>query len=793
MVDRENRDDWRRERSLLALGQAMRGEDETDASLVSIGDRADPAWREDAAARHRLARSQREARSNPPAATAEPGQYQPGGGPVLEEASLEDGWAARNSYAQAGPREEPVVRPSQDYRAKAAFEPRYASEERRLAGADDDGQEWKPLIDPAHVVRGIARSKLLILSTTILGAALGIAIALSTPKKYEATTQVVIEPGDLKLSDNDLTQPVGQPDAALAVVETRIKMVSSGKVLDQVVKDLNLVNDPEFNGQGSGGLGVMSLIRSILSRQDGPGGDDDIRRQALAVGNLAESLSVERSGKTFVVSISATTQSAEKSANIANTTRTVFQEEAANYQFDMAGRATNQLTSKLDDLRKGVEAAERKVEDFRATHGLIDAQGHLISDDQMLKLNEQLSVARARTLELNARAASTRSINVNSVLNGTLPEEINSNMMSELRSQYATLKQEADRAAVRLGPRHPEFQALSAQLDGARERIAGELRRISSSLQVDLKRAVQVEQDLASRLAQAKVQSGDVNNDLVSLRELERDAAAKRSVYERYLLRAKETGEQENINTTNINLMTEARPPLEPNGPSRAVIALAGLLLGLAAGIGLGGMRGAYESVRETAAFRSRSKTGKSRPAFDDKAYRAAPPPAAPAARPLAAPQVSRPQAVDVGTERSGPIGAVLSAIGGLLPGKQQKPATMRADKPVSPPVAQATKPVRNADPQPKYQQETPHHSMYPAPRAEAYSHASQPEYPQDRYAQTPPSQQPEMPPVGQGPNPPREPDADQQTQIDEIRDSLREFRDAVRELTESRSNRRYF
>ncbi|OWK21965.1 hypothetical protein AJ88_13495 [Mesorhizobium amorphae CCBAU 01583] len=215
----------------------------------------------------------------------------------MEEASPEDGWAARNSYAQAGPREEPVVRPSQDYRAKAAFEPRYAGEERRPAGADDDGQEWKPLIDPAHVVRGIARSKLLILSTTVLGAALGIAIALSTPKKYEATTQVVIEPGDLKLSDNDLTQPVGQPDAALAVVETRIKMVSSGKVLDQVVKDLNLVNDPEFNGQGSGGFGVMSLIRSILSRQDGPGGDDDIRRQALAVGNLAESLSVERSGK----------------------------------------------------------------------------------------------------------------------------------------------------------------------------------------------------------------------------------------------------------------------------------------------------------------------------------------------------------------------------------------------------------------------------------------------------------------------------------------------------------------
>ena len=255
---------------------------------------------------------------------------------------------------------------------------------------------------------------------------------------------------------------------------------------------------------------------------------------------------------------------------------------------------------------RDVEAAERKVEDFRATHDLVDAQGHLISDDQMLKLNEQLSIARARTLELNARAASARSLDVNSVINGTLPEEINSNTMSELRSQYAALKQEADRAAVRLGPRHPEFQALNAQLDGSRERIAGELRRIASSLQVDLKRAVQLEQDLASRLAQAKVQSGDVNSDLVSLRELERDATAKRSVYEQYLLRAKQTGEQVKINTTNINVLTKAQPPLEPNGPSRAVIALAGLLLGLAAGIGLGAMRGAFASLRETAGSRSR-------------------------------------------------------------------------------------------------------------------------------------------------------------------------------------------
>jgi len=772
MVDREHREDWRRERSLLALGQAVRGEE--DASPVAIGDGANASWREDAAARHRLARSRRETRPvPPPVADTEASRYRAEPEPLPNERRAEDDWAERSGYPQAGSRLQPAGSPQQPQSA----EPRYARDVRPFAGDDSDGQEWKPLIDPRQVVGGIARSKLLIVTTAILGAVLGIAVAVSTPKKYEATTQVVIEPGDLKLSDTDLTQPVGQPDAALAVVETRIKMVTSGKVLDKVVADLHLADDPEFNGQGSGGFGVMSLIRSVLSRQDAPSGADDVRRQALAVRNLAESLSVERSGKTFVVSISATTQSAENSAIIANKTRDVFQEEAGKYQFEMAGRATNQLTAKLGDLRKDVEAAERKVEDFRATHDLVDAQGHLISDDQMLKLNEQLSVARARTLELNARAASARSADVNSVLTGTLPEEINSNTMSELRSQYAALKQEADRAAVRLGPRHPEYQALNAQLDGSRERIAGELRRIASSLQVDLKRAVQLEQGLASRLAQAKVQSGDVNSDLVSLRELERDATAKRSVYEQYLLRAKQTGEQENINTTNINLMTEARPPLEANGPSRAVIALAGLLLGLAFGVGLGAMRGAFASLRETAASRSRRKGDERRPAFEDRAYQAPAPAEA--------------------TERSGLAGSLFSSMRAFMPGGPARPAMRDA--------AGLAQPRYQQDAYAPYpgQPQMPPQAMYPAPPPQAYSPVQQPGYQQP--AQMPPAGYPSQPiPAAGGERysqaqrplthpEPGAPEGGQQGQIDEIRASLREFRDAVRELTESRSKRRYF
>ncbi|AZO69348.1 MULTISPECIES: Wzz/FepE/Etk N-terminal domain-containing protein [unclassified Mesorhizobium] len=856
MVDRQNREDWKRERSLLALGQAMRGEDDAEPSLVSIGDRADPSWREDAATRHRLARSRREARAHPELSAA-PEPSAPQERPVISEFSaddetsqpradyasasaaripLETDEAVEADYAEARLREEPVAagvsgdrrfdadsrhaafepRYTGDEPRYAAFEPRYAAFESRYADDEqrssrDDGQEWRPLIDPMQVVRGIARSKLLIVAMTILGATLGVAIALSTSKKYEATAELIVDPRDLKLTDRDLTQSVVASDATLAIVENQVRVLTSGTVLNKVVDKLNLVNDPEFNGQDSGGLGVMTLIRSILSRNDEPGADAD-RRRALAVGNLAESLSVERGGKTFVISVSATTQNGEKSALIANTMTDVFLQTFGQIQSDTAGRATNELTGRLDELRKGVEVAERKVEDFRATHDLVDAQGHLISDDEMLKLNQQLAIARARTLELNARAASARSIDVNSVLSGTLPEEINSNTMSELRSQYATLKQEADRAAIRFGPRHPELQALNAQLAGSRDRIDGELRRIASSLQVDLKRAVQLEQDLASRLAQLKVRSGDVNSDLVTLRELEREAAAKRSVYEQYLLRAKETGEQKDINTANINVISKAFAPLEPNGPSRAVTVLAGLLAGLASGVGLGAMRGAYASLRETANARPRRRTAERPTPIEDKGYQASPPPAPPVEA----------------TRRSGPISALLSAVSNIVPGKARREdsANTRFGSPASgsPTVAENAKrnPVYSARPEPvsPFAPRRPAPAGYEQPQAQQGAYAS---HPQQTYPAAPPMQAypyTQPPPAGYPYPPAMTPHAGQvlypqqqsaypraswdkanqaseaaepQASIDEIRASLREFREAVRELTESRSHRRYF
>ncbi|WP_367715953.1 GumC family protein [Nitratireductor sp. GISD-1A_MAKvit] len=522
--------------------------------------------------------------------------------------------AARAAYARPHQRAvPPQMEDDEPQPPRTRRRPAHTQAHARTAAGRADDRLWRPLIDPVRVIGGIFRAKWLILLTTIIGAVLGVMTALSTPKEYYAATQLIFDPRNLQLVERDLT-PGGLPsDATLALIENQVAIITSGNVLARVVDELDLADDPEFNGTAGGSvLGLLLSPRALVSALVNGGGESDgsSARHSIAVDNLADALDVGRNAKTFIITIGATTEDPEKSALIATTTRDVFLSTFGELQSATAGRANREIIEQLKSLRAEVEQAERAVADFKAKNDIVDAQGRLITDDEIVRLSEQLSAARARTSELNARAAAARSLDVETVLGGALPEQIASPVMTELLAQYSSLKQQAGRLAVRLGSRHPDRLSVEAELAGARDEIARELRRVVASNQVELQRAVQLEQDLAAQLARLKVQKGELEGERVTLRELEREANAKRSVYESLLLRARETGQQERLNNANVSVISQAVPPLDPTGPSRSSIAMAGMILGFVFGVGIGAAGGAIQSLRENMAARQADEDG---------------------------------------------------------------------------------------------------------------------------------------------------------------------------------------
>ena len=86
----------------------------------------------------------------------------------------------------------------------------------------------------------------------------------------------------------------------------------------------------------------------------------------------------------------------------------------------------------------------------------------------------------------------------------------------------AQARQTASGLSTQLGPRHPALIQAQSQAGTVLSDIDAELRRIRSSLQVEVARSTLQEKDLTARLAQLKSQQANNSGDLVKLRELER-------------------------------------------------------------------------------------------------------------------------------------------------------------------------------------------------------------------------------------------------------------------------------
>ncbi|MEN5279094.1 GNVR domain-containing protein [Brucella sp. TWI432] len=457
--------------------------------------------------------------------------------------------------------------------------------------------EWKPLVDPRVAIEIVKGSRRLLLATTLIGGLVATLYALTIPQMFVATTDLLVDPRNVRSVGTELTPGQLPTDASLAIAESQARLLDSSSVLLKVIDQANLTKDPEFNGTfvPTGVAGFFAQLKSVISPQTQSDGQ---ALETRVLYNLYDSVTIGRDPKTFIYSVSVKTRSSEKSAEIANLIGSVFQKELDSLQSDVARRNSDELSKRLADMRSSVETAEKAAADFRASRDLVDVDGKLISDNDLTRLNDQLTNQRAESMRLQARIQVLNDANTGSVISGTLPEDLRSNTLTALRAQYALASQNANGASTQLGPRHPQFIQLQSQKQTVLNDIDAELRRIRASLQVEVARSLQQEKDLNARLAQLKSQQANSNNDRVKLRELEREATTLRSVYEAFLLRSRETSEQEGITTTNVRVISEARPPLDPAGSSRKLIVIAGLIAGFMLGLAITAVRNFGRLVR---------------------------------------------------------------------------------------------------------------------------------------------------------------------------------------------------
>ncbi|MET0257480.1 MAG: GumC family protein, partial [Methylobacterium sp.] len=460
------------------------------------------------------------------------------------------------------------------------------------------GDPARSLFDPLTLAGEVWRRRRMVLLAGVVGLVLAGGYASTIPTQYTAVTQLVIDPRNLNLVQNEVTEtPTGMTtDATLALIESQIAVMTSNSVLGRVVAQTSLTADPEFNGTRTNAVSrIAALVSALVSRDPAKAVRD---REQVTINALRERMSATRTANSFVISLAVKSEDPEKAARLANLTTEVFIAEQGRAQSEVARRATAALSSRLAELRQSVVDAEGAVETYKAENKLVGVGGRLIDDDYITRVNNQLADVRSQITSLNVRAESLRRADVDDVVGGSYPEGLNAESLLRLRQTYSEAAQNQAILATRLGPRHPQRIAAEQAVATARRAIQGELARIVASAQTELARAEQTERDLSSQIDTLRARQIETSGAFVRLRELEREVDASRAVYEAYLLRARQTSEQESLNTANVRVISDAVVPMDPSGSSRKLLAILGLLGGLMLGAGIALVAGLVSLVR---------------------------------------------------------------------------------------------------------------------------------------------------------------------------------------------------
>jgi uncharacterized protein involved in exopolysaccharide biosynthesis/Mrp family chromosome partitioning ATPase len=414
---------------------------------------------------------------------------------------------------------------------------------------------------------------------------------LIVPHRYTAVTQILIDPTDFRAVGNDLTPANPSNDAALMQVESQVRVLTSASVLRRVIKTESLDVNPEFTGQ-----------RSWF---DDASGDNTLT----AVNALRRSISVKRTERTYVVDVSVNSRDPAKAARIANAIAQAYLAEQTDVRSDAARQVSQSLTARLNELKDRVRDAENRVETFKARNNILDSSGQPINEQQLTELNNQFGIARARTAGAKARLDQVQQVQLSKDESGSFPEAVQSQTITALRSQYAEVMRREAEQMTSLGERHPGVIEIEAEATRLRRMIEDEVHRIALSARSEYESARANEETLTANLEKLKGNAITTNEARVTLRELDRDVQASRAVYEAFLVRARETGEQERLDTKNIRVISRADLPLQRSfPPSNLLLALGALIFGVAAGSGLVMIRELYDVgiPRVAGAFGSR-------------------------------------------------------------------------------------------------------------------------------------------------------------------------------------------
>jgi succinoglycan biosynthesis transport protein ExoP len=439
----------------------------------------------------------------------------------------------------------------------------------------------------------VRRQFAVVLFVTLLALALGVIYVATARPSYTAQAQLLIDARKVQIFQQQSV--LGDNPIDTAQVESQTEILRSENIASAVVKNLDLVNDPEFVGSGGGFLGAVFGAIFGPSDTDKVASEFELTRSAIR--SFQSRLAIKRIGLSYVIQISFWAYSPERAAQIANAVADAYITDQLEAKYQATRRASVWLQDRIRELRDQVSAAERAVVDFKTQNNIVSTGGadkRLLGEQQVAELTSQLVMARTHSAETKARLDQIESVlrktdSPADSFGSTVTDILKNEVVTKLRTQYAELSARESEWSLKYGRDHLAVVNLRNQLREIRNGIFEELKRLAETYKSDYAIAKQRENSIEQELAQAVSGSQATDAKSVTLRELQSTAQTYKTIYDNFLQRYMEAVQQQSFPITEARVISPASRPLNKSHPKAvldlAIACLGGIVLGF--GIGL--------------------------------------------------------------------------------------------------------------------------------------------------------------------------------------------------------------
>jgi succinoglycan biosynthesis transport protein ExoP len=425
----------------------------------------------------------------------------------------------------------------------------------------------------SYYLRILRARKRIVLTVFALVVAAAVLYVTLVPRSYTATTSVIV---DYKVPDVVGGNFVLPPQLLSSFMATQINIVTSPTVALRVAKAMKLDG------------GTTTVPPGNAKNPDTQDGKDDDAEYLPVARRLLKQLQVRPNRDSSLLDIKFTADDPQQAAATANAFAQAYIDVTLNLRVQPARESAVWFNEQTKAAREAMEAAQAKLSQYQKEKGITATDERLDTESVRLdQLTAQLSVAQAMTYEAASRQRMARESLDSGGAPDQNPDVLANPLIVAAKSDLARLEAKLREASAHYGKNHPQYISLTAEVEGARQRLRTEMRNVALSQGSNLQIAQRREAELRAAVAAQKAKLLQLRQERDGMTVLAREAESTQKAFDLSQQRLSLTNLESRARQTNVAVLARAVEPHEPSSPRPVPMIFAASVFGLGLGIAL--------------------------------------------------------------------------------------------------------------------------------------------------------------------------------------------------------------